>query len=99
MSETSKKRYNFNSCSFKEEGKSVLTITAGDTDSRTSDPVPEFPKTIDVDTHSFKIEIDGTITRLDTKTGKELGEVKDPKAKKAIMTNRENSRTITDVQR
>ncbi len=95
MSETSKKRYDYNSCSFKEEGKSIPTITTGDSDSRTSDPVPEFPKTIDVDPHTFRIEEDGTIIRLDTKTGKELGEVKDSGAKKAIRANR----TVDDVQR
>ena len=96
MSETSKKVYDLNSCSFKEGGKEIPTITTGDSATRTSEPVPEFPKTIEVDTHSFKIGKDGIITRLDTKTGKKLGEVKDPKAKKDII---KNSRTVTDVQR
>lgn len=87
MSETKKKEYNYNSCAFKEEGKSIPTITTGDSDSRSSDPVPEFPKLIEVDSHSFQIEPDGTITRLDTKTGKKLGTVENKKDQKFIKEN------------
>lgn len=84
MSETKKRKYNYNSCAFKEDGKSIPTIITGDSDSRSSDPVPEFPKLIEVDTHSFQIEPDGTITRFDTKTGNKLGNVNNQKDQKVI---------------
>ena len=92
MSETNKKVYDLNSYSFKEEGKTVPTITTGDSDSRTSEPIPEFPKAIEVDTHSFKIENDGTITRLDTKTGKKLGKVTDKKVIDAVKREQQAER-------